>query len=142
MARITSEDTVCGRAAAIQVILNDLARLITGRKRTEHLPVPELLREADIPSLNHIVARDALAMMWGGLIAGNGPLVSVLNDLRPAGLTRAATSGKLNIPATSNPIIISGTKLWNRFHVDLCNIKTKDSLKSFITKEVWKNIPI
>ena len=89
-----------------------------------------------------IIARDALTMMWTALVAGNGPMVPVLSALLPASNTRAANSGKLNTPAGSNAIVISGCKLWNEHHVKLRSIKTRKSLKTFITKEVWKTLPI
>ena len=89
-----------------------------------------------------MIARAAITMIWTALVGGNGPMVSTFNALRPASGTRAATDGRLNNPATPNAIVASGVKLWNRHHDRLSNIKTKFALKSFITKEVWKELPI
>ena len=106
-----------------------------------HVKVADLLAEAGIFSVNQIVARDALAMMWNSLVARNGPLVPVLDALRPATGTRAATNGRLNSLATDNAILVSGVKLWNRFSDQLTAIKTADTLKSFVRKNVLKTIP-
>ena len=140
--RLTPDEPVCGRGAALQVVVNDLARLLTGHRRKDHVQVSELLSKADIPSVNQIIARDALTMMWTALVAGNGPLVRVLSDLQPASNTRASNSGKLNSPVGSNAIICSGYKLWNEHHVNLRSIKSRAALKTYITKEVWKTLPI
>ena len=140
--RTTPEEPVNGRAAALQVILNDLARLRTGKHRSDHIKLEDLLHDARVPSVNQLVARGALSLMWTAMVGGNGPLVPVLSALLPASNTRAANSGKLNTPAGSNAIVISGCKLWNEHHVKLRSIKTRKSLKTFITKEVWKTLPI
>ena len=139
--RLAPEDPVCGRGAALQVIINDLARLLTNKRRKEHVKVTDLIDEAGISSVNQIVARDAISMMWNGLVARTGPLVPVLDALRPATGTRAATSGRLNTPATNNAILVSGVKLWNRFGDQLVGIKTAGALKSFVRKTVIKTIP-
>ena len=140
--RLTPEEPICGRAAALQVVVNDLARLLANRRRSDHVEISELLSLAKVPSVNQLVARDAVSMMWTALVAGKGPLVSVLSSLRPASSTRAATCGKLNTPAGSNAIVVSGCKLWNVYHADLVTIKSKNSLKKFVTTKIWGDIPI
>ena len=102
----------------------------------------DLLSEADLPSVNQIVARSAITLMWTAMVKNVGPLVSTYAALRPASKTRAANDGKLNTPDGSNAIITSGQKLWNEFHGKIVNIKTKPALKSFIKKEVWPKLPI
>ena len=84
----------------------------------------------------------SFTMAWTALVACRGPLVSTFNGLRPASGTRAAASGKLNSPAESNAIIVSACKLWNVYHAELVNMKNRRQLKSFVTKVVWKSIPI
>ena len=112
------------------------------RRRSEHVKVGDLLAEANLPSVNQMIARAAITMTWTALVCGKGPIAPVLGALKPASGTRAATDGRLNNPATTNAIVASGVKLWNRHHDRLSNIKTKFALKSFITKEVWKELPI
>ena len=88
-----------------------------------------------------MVARDSLAMTWNAVVARNGPLVPIFDALRPASVTRASADGRLNTPVTSNVIISNGVKLWNQHHVQLVKIKTKEGLKNYVKKEVWKSIP-
>ena len=142
--RLHSDEPVTGPSAALQVILNDLARVLTGHRRRDHVKMEELLKCAELPSVNQLVARSAINMMWTGLVASKGPLVSVLRALRPASNTRAANNGKLNSPATSNinVIIDSGVRLWNLHHDKIVAAKNKPALKKLITKEIWPSLPI
>ena len=140
--RLAKEDPVNGRAAALQVVVNDLARLLADKRRKDQVEVGELLGLAGLPSVNQVIARDAITMAWTALVACRGPLFSTFNGLRPASGTRAAASGKLNSPAESNAIIVSACKLWNVYHAELVNLKNRRQLKTFVTKVVWKSIPI
>ena len=47
-----------------QVVLNDLARLLLGIRRTEHVRATDLIDRSGIPSANEIVVRQSAIMAW------------------------------------------------------------------------------
>jgi hypothetical protein len=42
---------------AVQVAVNDVARALTGLKRSDHIQIPVLLKKAGIPSFNELAVR-------------------------------------------------------------------------------------
>jgi hypothetical protein len=58
---------------AVQVAINDAARSIAGKKRTDQIRIPDLLHRAGLPSVNTL-AIHALAMeMWKAYHSLDGP---------------------------------------------------------------------
>jgi hypothetical protein len=58
---------------AVQVAINDTARSVTGRKRSDHIRIPDLLHHAGLPSVNSL-AIHALAMeTWKAFHSSDGP---------------------------------------------------------------------
>jgi hypothetical protein len=62
-----------GGYGAVQVAINDTARSVIGKKRTDHIRIPDLLHCAGLPSLNSL-AIHALAMeTWKAYHSSDGP---------------------------------------------------------------------
>ena len=109
--------------ARLQVIGNDVARSIVGKRRADRVPVQELLSAARLPPLNHLVVRGIAAEVWKAL---KGPKTSLGRLLGDPGAgtrhTRATEAALLKAPtrlAPSYPCLLwSGYKLWNS-HEDL-----------------------
>ena len=107
----------------LQVIGNDVARSIVGKRRADHVPMQELLLAARLPPLNHLVVRGIAAEVWKAL---KGPKSSLSRLLWDPGAgtrhTRATEAAFLKAPtrlAPSYPCLLwSGYKLWNS-HEDL-----------------------
>jgi hypothetical protein len=57
---------------AAQVALNDVARSITGHRRTDHIKIDSLLSEAGIPSLNQVLVRSIATEAWKSLNSNDG----------------------------------------------------------------------
>jgi hypothetical protein len=57
----------------VQVAINDAARSVTGKKRSDHIRIPDLLHNAGLPSVNSL-AISALAMeTWKAYHSSDGP---------------------------------------------------------------------
>ena len=49
---------------AVQVAIKDMARSITGVKRTYHVRIPDLLHQAGLPSINEIATSAVAIESW------------------------------------------------------------------------------
>ena len=67
---MNAEDT------ATQRVLNDLYRVITGLKRTDHIRVADLAARAKLPTLNEIVTKQSAISAWRS--QNGGPLDDIL----------------------------------------------------------------
>lgn len=72
-----------------QVPINDLARILTGHTRKEHIPVSTLIDKANVPTLNEIVIKRAALEAWKAL---NGGVLSHAL-IRTSSSTRATSDG-------------------------------------------------
>ena len=61
-----------------QVALNDLARILTGTKRCEHVRTEDLIKKACIPTLNEIVVRQSAMAAWKAMRHDNAALRPLL----------------------------------------------------------------
>jgi hypothetical protein len=111
---------------AVQVAINDAARSITGKKRTDHIRIPDLLHHAGLPSVNAL-AIHALAMeTWKAYHSFDGPsgsrnaLGNVLfppngggSSSRPS---RSVTAGIVPhpLPQMANTFAEHAIALWNK----------------------------
>ena len=82
-----------------QVALNDLARIITGNSRKDHIPTATLADKAGLPTLNEIVVKRSAVEAWkamhGGALTGSIELVS--------STTRASTNSLVQSRTNSRP---------------------------------------
>jgi len=108
----------------IQVALNDVARSITGKKRQDHINIPNLLSSAGLPSLNYMSVH-ALAMeTWkafkskDGMNGSRNPLGLLLfpADLsESARSSRSASAGVVPLPlkTAANTMAWHAVNVWN-----------------------------
>ena len=71
-----------------QTAMNDLARVLLGVKRSDHIKVSTLADRAGLPTVNQIVIRGAATAAW--VAFNGGPLKDLL--VAPDSRTRASTS--------------------------------------------------
>ena len=140
--RLNESDVSTERSKDVQIMLNDYARLLTGLKRKEHVKVKDLLKQAAVPSLNQLAAREAISQVWDGYVNLDSPLARTVADLRPSRSSRSHTMAKLNLPDPANTLLSSGCKIWNEHSAQLSKISKKSELKTYIKKTVWQSIPI
>ena len=67
---MSAEDT------ATQRVLNDVYRVITGLKRTDHIRVADLAARAKLPTLNEVVTKQSAINAWRS--QNGGPLDDIL----------------------------------------------------------------
>ena len=72
-----------------QVALNDLARVLTGHTRREHIPISQLTSKANVPTFNEIIVKRASVEAWKAV---NGGALKHLLEL-PSSSTRATNMG-------------------------------------------------
>ncbi len=65
--RLAAADPVQKDLAAIQTAINDCARAIVGSSRNDKLPIPSLLSQAGMPSLNRLIVEQIAVETWKGM---------------------------------------------------------------------------
>jgi hypothetical protein len=108
---------------AIQVALNDVARTVTGSKRTDHVTVANLLEKARIPSFNRLAAVAAAIKTLKAFHSRNGkdgernPIGKCLFNqarCRPR-LLRSETAGEVQVPLRGcKSLVNTAATIWNR----------------------------
>jgi hypothetical protein len=137
---------------ALQVAINDTARSVIGKKRTDHIRIPDLLHCARLPSLNSL-AIHALAMeTWKAYHSSDGPhgsrnaLGNVLfppngggSNSRPS---RSVTAGIVPrpLPQMANTFVDHAIELWNKYPA-LRQAGTRRAAQK-VAKSMSKSAPI
>jgi hypothetical protein len=109
---------------AAQVALNDVARSITGHRRTDHIKIDSLLSEAGIPSLNQVLVRSIATEAWKSFNSNDGAdnsrnmLGRLLFPNDDSGhkdrQMRSLAEGKIAVPLRGHDTFIThAAHLWN-----------------------------
>lgn len=138
---------------AVQVAINDVARSITGMKRTDHVRVDNLLHRAGLPSANAVAARAVAMEAWKAFHSNDGPhgsrnpcgniLFPTAGDLSTdIRFTRSKTSGIViqPLPCVANTFADHAVTLWNMFP-NLRGAKTKHAAMT-IAKAISQSVPV
>ena len=131
-ARLHPEDPATTGAQAIQVVINDVARVLTKKRRTDHIRTRDLLDRAKLPSLNEMVIRSSGILAWA-MASPKHPLHRVFINLAADPRTRTATAGLLRIPEGGNTPMYNVCKIWNACP-ELRAAGTKHAAKNTINK--------
>ena len=133
--RLTPEDPVCDLASKLQVKVNDLARLLLGKRRAdnqkERLTTAELLKKAEIPSINAIIAKEAAAVTWTAM--RGGPLCMEYAAWSPDTRSRSAADGTMRLPPRTMLLMRSGIRLWNSIPA-IRAAKTRSAVTTLVEK--------
>ena len=127
--RFTNEDSVDPGMKSIQILINDVARLSTGIKRTSHTRIEDLLNRAGMTSINRLTAQAIAIETWRAITGINGPndpLSEVLGQPgKMARITRSATQEHLPppLPLSAQTFVWTAYKMWNE-HKELREAKT------------------
>eukprot|EP00095_Tigriopus_kingsejongensis_P001661 maker-scaffold670_size114954-snap-gene-0.19 protein:Tk01661 transcript:maker-scaffold670_size114954-snap-gene-0.19-mRNA-1 annotation:"dual specificity mitogen-activated protein kinase kinase 5-like" len=70
--RLTVNEAQSKANQTIQVAMNDVARTIAGKKRKNHLRIPDLLHMAGLPSINELSVRAVAVEAWKGFHSSDG----------------------------------------------------------------------
>ena len=81
-----------------QVALNDLARILTGHSRKDHIPVSVLIEKSGLPTLNEIVVKRSAVEAWkamhGGALSGSIEYISTSSRATSNGMVKARTNSR------------------------------------------------
>ena len=81
-----------------QVALNDLARILTGHSRKDHIPVSVLADKAKLPTMNELVVKRSSVEAWkamhGGALKGAIEYVSSTSRASSSGLVKSQTDSR------------------------------------------------
>ena len=133
---------------AVQVAINDVARTLTGVKRSDHIPVKDLLNKAGLPSVNRLVVKAVAMEAWKAYASTDGgggsrkPIGSMMFDCnietRP---TRSTEAGLVKVPLRGcNTFITHAATVWNNSE-DLRVAKTSSAAKR-VAKDIAKKAPL
>ena len=103
----------------VQVVLNDIARVTLGVRRSDRISVRKLLDESGIRSLNESVFVSSAGLAWSAMNHSAHPLHTALTERIITSTTRAATAGKLTPlspqEATVAVAVSNAIKVWNTY---------------------------
>lgn len=117
--RLAEDTPTVGGLRAVQVALNNVARSVTGCKRSDHIAVRDLNARAKFPLLNELVTRTVAMETWAAHNSNEqgtrNPLgVSMFESSGYLRTTRAESAGIVqNRTAGSNTLVSCGLEVWN-----------------------------
>jgi hypothetical protein len=120
------EDPPSAAYKSVQVAINDVARSITGTKRTDHVKIPSLLYRAGLPSVNELAVRAVAMESWKANHSSDGkngernPIGKFIFPANPTSsidssrTTRSRTAGIIHNPLRqANTFAIHAANVWN-----------------------------
>jgi hypothetical protein len=139
---------------SVQVAINDVARSITGRKRTDHVKIPSLLYWAGLPSVNELAVRAVAMESWKANHSSDGknggrnpigkfifPATPITSNIDTSRTTRSRTAGIIHIPLReANTFAIHAANVWNS-SLELREAPTRHAA-SAVAKLLAKSAPI
>jgi hypothetical protein len=152
MPRLGSSSCQTASDRATQVAVNDVARTLTGTRRTEHVRVGDLLHRARVPSVNELAIVATATETWRAYHSEDGgqgqrnPLGQLMfggrYDVPTNGRTsRSLTSGRVPILLRGqNTFVVHGAEIWNA-SPELRAAKTIAEAKR-VAKEIARKAPI
>ena len=144
--RLLEEDPTGGDLKAIQIVQNDLLRVLNGTKIKDKVSIIYMLKKFDLMSFNKINAQIKLLEIWKSLNLNNYPLqVEQQSPKTETISTRACTIGRLCEVGKSDILqktcISDAIKLWNRAPAVITTSESLWKAKKEI-KKFAKNLPI
>ena len=97
---------------ACQVALNDLARVLLGKKRSDCINCAKLAEKAKLPTINEIVTKQAAMAAWKSLNGADGSSLASLLEPQDS-RTRGGIAGLVN-PTSARCIAVTNmANVWN-----------------------------
>ena len=99
----------------IQRLINDLARLLLRKRRSDHIKIADLLDKAGLESLNRLVVKSSGLLAWK-MTQPEHPLHHVYISSVLTSTTRSSSLGKVKVSSTDtsrNLAIINAQRTWN-----------------------------
>ena len=139
--RLSENDPKTEWGKKLQVILNDVARIVARKRRSDHVRVEDLLKKAGLESVNAMICSSSAMLAWRAS-KPTSPLHDLFLDMIPNGCTRSRAAGKIEVPApnTKNLAVWNMATTWNAIP-DLRLAKSEGKAKQVVRKFV-KSLPI
>jgi hypothetical protein len=119
--RLTEAAPITVNSRATQIALNNVARSVTGAKRTNLVNTTDLLSNARMTPLNRLAAASAVIEAWkafrstDGPDGGCNPLGHALFDQQLSRPLRSAAAGEICVPLRGcNTLVNTAATIWNK----------------------------
>ena len=110
--RLASNETVTAEAAETQIAINDLARVLLGLRRAQHVRVEDLMAKSGLPTVNQLVVQQSAVAAWRAL-RGGSPLSGLFSSFDSR--TRGATQELVKATASTCVAVSNMAQVWNAF---------------------------
>ena len=139
--RLSESDPLTAWGRKLQVILNDVARIVVKKRRSDHVRVEDLLKKAGLEGVNAMVCSSSAMLAWRAS-KPESPLHDLFMDMIPNGSTRSRAAGKIEVPApnTRNLAVWNMAVTWNAIP-DLRVAKSEGMARKIVRKFV-ESLPI
>ena len=139
--RLHDRDPLTCWGKKLQVVLNDVARVLVKKRRTDHVKVQDLMKKSGLQSVNAMVCASSAMLAWRAAEPGH-PLHDLFVSLKPRGSTRSMAAGLLQVPSpdTKNLALWNMASVWNAIP-DLRAAKSEGMAKRIVKKFV-RSLPV
>ena len=106
--RLEETDSVPGPARELQLLQNEMARILTRSKKIDKIPIPVLLNRAEITSVNGLLVQAAATVAWKAASPTNILHKEIFSDNTPtSGRLLAENLLRPATPGSTAPLVVS-----------------------------------
>ena len=147
-AKIDRSEPICSEMQKLQVVQNDMMRIICGYKRSDHVNMSELYKEKRMMSVNQMCVYHILLEMFNVLNNNSSEQLKekILSEREPSNYNlRSQERGDLRLPLKPKEncegFSYSGSKVWNTLPVEIRSIKNAETFKTHVKNHIWEQVP-
>ena len=147
--RLNEGDPISSNIQRLQVLQNEMLRLVEGKKKSDCTNMARLREEKHMMSVNQMTCYHVLIETFN--IVNYKSVETLYNKMMPQEtvlrLTRSTDRGDLVVPKKPKDSCMgfswTAPKLWNKLPHNIRNTKSPYSFKRFVKKWIWdRNIPV
>ena len=132
--------------AKLQVVQNDMLRMLIGHSRQSHINMQKLREEKKVMSVNQISCYHVAIEMFNIIHNGSSNSLQKEFKLEQRGYQlRSLEDGKVKVPQKGKKsctgFSYSGPKLWNHLPSEMRTTNKREEFKAKIKDWIWTNIP-
>ena len=140
------EQPMDSNIARLQVIQNDMLRLLVGKKRSSHTNMEKLRKELKMFSVNQLSCYHTAIEMFNIVHNKSSPSLYEEMKMVPRGYSlRGLEDGKVVVPEkgkkSCSGFHYTGPKLWNFLPSHIRKTTIKNIFKEKVKDFIWENIP-
>ena len=139
--RLSKDEPLTIWGKKLQVVVNDVARVVVRKRRSDHVRVEDLMKKSGLQAVNAMVCANSAMLAWRASKPCS-PLHDLFVSMIPNGATRSKAAGKIEVPApnTKNLALWNMATTWNAIP-DLRVAKSEGMAQKIVRKFV-KSLPI